>query len=82
MSNYTHDSGSMTGWGTGTECDDDCTGTIATQYYLNTTIELESADADFSSTLGVSGGTTYSGLTNEENGRIWKIANITVPSMS
>lgn len=81
LSNFTHDSGPMTGYGTGTECDNGCSGTIAAQQYLNTTIVLEDADPDFSSTLGVSGGTTYSGLTSEEGGKIWKIAQIDIPAM-
>ena len=81
LSSFTHDSGPMTGYGTGTECDNSCSGTIVAQQYLNTTIVLEEADPDFSNTLGVSGGTTYTGLTSEEGGRIWKIARIDIPAM-
>ncbi|TGO56951.1 hypothetical protein BCON_0071g00050 [Botryotinia convoluta] len=72
----------MTGWGTGTECSDDCTGTVAKQKYLNTTITLASADPNFGATLGVSQGTTYTGLTSEQGSLFWKIAEINVPSMS
>jgi hypothetical protein len=80
-SNFTHDSGSMTGWGTGTECDDSCNGTIAAQTYWNTTITLESADSSFGDTLVVSGGVTYEGFTSLEDGRIWFISQINVPAM-
>lgn len=82
LSHFTYPSGPMTGWGTGTECDDSCTPTIAKQQYLNTVITLASADPNFGKTLGVSGGTTYTGLTSEQGGLIWKIAQINVPSMS
>ncbi|KAF5878773.1 uncharacterized protein Bfra_000942 [Botrytis fragariae] len=82
LSYFSYPSGLMTGWGTGTECNDDCTGTVAKQQYLNTTITLASADPDFGATLGVSQGTTYTGLTSEQGGLIWKIAEINVPSMS
>jgi len=45
LSSYAHDSGPyMTGYGTGTECDDSCTDTISAQKYLNTTLALASAD--------------------------------------
>jgi hypothetical protein len=50
------------------ECDDSCTGTIATQTYENTTITLLIADPIFGSTLSTSGGTTYAGLASSEGG--------------
>ena len=68
-------------YGTGTECDNDCSGTIATQTYLNTVITLASADPTFGSTLGVSGGTTYTGLASSEGGKIWTIESISIPAM-
>lgn len=68
-------------YGTGTECDDNCAGTIATQTYLNTVITLASADPTFGSTLVVSGGTTYTGLASSEGGKIWTIASISIPAM-
>ena len=36
----------MTGWGTGTECDDGCSGTVAAQQYMGTTITLADASHD------------------------------------
>ncbi|KAI9650664.1 hypothetical protein NHQ30_000684 [Ciborinia camelliae] len=82
LSYFTYPSGRMTGWGTGTECDSDCTPTIAKQQYVNTTITLASADTNFGSTVSVSQGATYTGLTSEQGGLIWKIAEINVPSMT
>ncbi|KAG8738420.1 hypothetical protein FRC10_006916 [Ceratobasidium sp. 414] len=82
VSTLTSDSGPyMKGWGTGTECDDGCNGTIAAQTYTNTTITLDAADPNFGSTGVASGGTTISGLTNEQGGKVWKIATINIPKM-
>lgn len=82
LSTLSYPSGRMTGWGTGTECNGGCTATISKQQYLDTTITLAAADPHFGSTLGVSQGTTYTGLTSEKGGLIWKIAQINVPAMS
>jgi hypothetical protein len=68
-------------WGTGTECDDNCNGTIAAQTYKNTTITLASADTVFGDTLGVSGGTTYTGLAVSTDGTVWTINSINIPAM-
>jgi hypothetical protein len=71
----------LTRWGTGTECDNSCSGTISTQTYKNTTITLASSDTAFGNTLGVSGGTTYSGLEVSADGTVWSIERINVPPM-
>ncbi|KUJ20628.1 uncharacterized protein LY89DRAFT_448834 [Mollisia scopiformis] len=81
LSSFSHESGPMTGWGTGTECDDDCSGTVSAQTYKNTTITLASSDTAFGDTLGVSGGTTYSGLSVSADGTVWHIDSISVPAM-
>ncbi|KAL3422784.1 hypothetical protein PVAG01_04531 [Phlyctema vagabunda] len=81
LSSLTHASGPMTGYGTGTECDDQCTGTIAAQTYKNTQIVLASSDTNFGKTLGVSGGTTYSGLSVSSDGKTWTISEINIPKM-
>ncbi|KAF4614387.1 hypothetical protein G7Y89_g15350 [Cudoniella acicularis] len=81
LSSFAHTSGPMTGWGTGTECDSNCSGTIATQVYKNTTIKLASADASFIKTLSTSGGTTYSGLKMSADGKTLTIDKISVPAM-
>ncbi|KAG9091435.1 hypothetical protein FRC06_000572 [Ceratobasidium sp. 370] len=82
VSTLTSDSGPyMKGWGTGTECNDGCNGTIAAQKYTNTTITLDAADPNFGSTGVASGGTTISGLTSEQGGKVWKIATINIPKM-
>jgi hypothetical protein len=69
-------------WGTGTECDNSCSGTVAPQTYKNTTITLASSDTAFGKTLGVSGGTTYSELTVSADGTVWNIESINVPAMA
>ncbi|KAE9377179.1 hypothetical protein N431DRAFT_402003 [Stipitochalara longipes BDJ] len=81
LSSFVHDSGPMTGWGTGTECDSNCSGTIAPQTYKNTTITLAYSDTAFGNTLGVSGGTTYTGLKVSADGTVWTIESINVPAM-
>ncbi|KAJ7275079.1 hypothetical protein C8J57DRAFT_1714782 [Mycena rebaudengoi] len=82
VTSLNHDSGPfMKGWGTGTECNNGCSGTIAVQTYTNTVITLDAADPTFGSTLRLSAGATFTGLTNEQSGKVWKIASISVPKM-
>ncbi|KAI0799385.1 hypothetical protein GGR55DRAFT_683993 [Xylaria sp. FL0064] len=82
LSTFSYDSGPyMTGYGTGTECDDSCTGTIAAQTYSNTVITLAEADATFGNTITTSGGATYSGLTSSDN-KVWTIQSINIPAMT
>ena len=68
-------------YGTGTECDSDCTGTVASQLYINTTITLREADTSFGDTIATGAGATYTGLTSSEGGKVWKIATISIPAM-
>jgi len=82
LSTFSYKSGPyMTGYGTGTECDDGCTGTVSAQTYTNTVITLASADTTFGSTIATSQGATYTGLTSSEGGKVWTIATINVPKM-
>lgn len=84
LSSYSIDVGAgatMTGYGTGTECNDGCSGTIAAQTYENTVITLQEADTSFGATIATSQGATYSGLTSSQGGKVWTIAKITVPAM-
>ncbi|KAJ7362239.1 hypothetical protein DFH08DRAFT_799290 [Mycena albidolilacea] len=77
-----HDSGPfMKGWGTGTECDGGCSGSIAAQTYTNTTIMFDAADPNFVNTLVLSGGTTFTGFANQQGGKVWTIASIHIPAM-
>ncbi|KAF7594667.1 hypothetical protein BBP40_008759 [Aspergillus hancockii] len=83
LSTFSYKSGPyMRGYGTGTECNEDCTGTIATQKYLNTEITLAEADETFGNTIASASGATYSGLASSNGGKVWKIASIDVPAMS
>jgi len=82
LSELVFGSGLMTGWGTATECDDDCDGTISEQQYLSTTITLAAADPDFVDTLVVTGGTTYTGLSVSDDGTVLTIESILVPAMN
>ncbi|KAL1616290.1 hypothetical protein SLS56_011475 [Neofusicoccum ribis] len=78
LSYFKYDSGPfMRGYGTGTECQDDCTGTIEEQKYLNTVITLKEADTTFGDTVGSSQGATYSELKQTEGGKVWTIDTIT-----
>ncbi|PWY66487.1 hypothetical protein BO94DRAFT_613671 [Aspergillus sclerotioniger CBS 115572] len=82
LSSYSYAAGPyMTGYGTGTECDSDCTGTVASQLYINTTITLREADTSFGDTIATGAGATYTGLTSSEGGKVWKIATISIPAM-
>ncbi|GLA66351.1 hypothetical protein AtubIFM54640_008558 [Aspergillus tubingensis] len=82
LSSYSYAAGPyMTGYGTGTECDSDCTGTVADQLYLNTTITLREADTSFGDTIATGAGATYTGLTSSEGGKVWNIATISIPAM-
>ncbi|KAK0195521.1 hypothetical protein F5146DRAFT_1132992 [Armillaria mellea] len=69
------------GWGTGTECQQDCTGTTSPQYYTNTTITLLEADPDFSSTLSMGDGVEASSMVTSDDGKTWTIDSITIPAM-
>ncbi|CAI7674834.1 unnamed protein product [Penicillium pancosmium] len=83
LSSYSHASGPyMTGYGTGTECNDGCSGTIAAQKYVDTTITLASADTTFGDTIASASGATYTGLSSSSGGKVWKISAINVPAMT
>jgi hypothetical protein len=85
LSTFNKTSGPMLGWGTAIECNDNngvsCTGTISEQYYINSTIILESADNTFDNTLGAGTGVTYSQMETADNGKTWTIAKINIPAM-
>jgi hypothetical protein len=84
LSTFNKTSGPMVGWGTALECDDynivACTGTSTEQYYVNSTIILESADETFIDTLGMSTGVTGDMVT-ADGGNTWTIAKIVIPAM-
>ncbi|KIY43489.1 hypothetical protein FISHEDRAFT_78348 [Fistulina hepatica ATCC 64428] len=69
------------GWGTGTECQSNCTGSESTQYYYNTTITLSAADVSFKDTLAVGEGITATDLTTSDDGITWYIESIEIPPM-
>lgn len=85
LSTFNKTSGPMLGWGTAIECNDNngvsCTGTISKQYYVNSTIILESADNTFIDTLGAGTGVTHTEMVTSDNGKTWTIAKINIPAM-
>lgn len=84
LSSYTIDVGkgaTMTGYGTGTECNGGCSGTVAEQTYKNTVITLLEADPTFGSTIGTSNGATYTGLSSSQGGKVWTITEMKIPAM-
>ncbi len=85
LSTFNKTSGPMLGWGTALECqnhgDHTCAGTTSEQYYVNSTIILESADDTFVETLGASTGVVYTDMVTADNGKTWTIAKITIPAM-
>ncbi|KUL87284.1 hypothetical protein ZTR_03365 [Talaromyces verruculosus] len=82
LSSFSYASGPyMRGYGTGTECDNSCSGTIAAQQYIDTTITLASADPAFGSTIATASGATYTGLSSSQGGKVWTIQEINIPAM-
>lgn len=81
LSTLDSNSGDMTGWGTGTECNDQCVGSTSPQVYSNTKIVLESEDPDFSSTVASGEGVTASDMVTEDGGKTWTIKEINLPAM-
>ncbi|KAJ3742377.1 hypothetical protein DFH05DRAFT_1526909 [Lentinula detonsa] len=67
------------GWGTGTECQQNCKGTASTQQYLNSVIYLSEPDESFPDTLGVGEGVVYTPMETTDGGQTWTIASITLP---
>lgn len=71
----------MKGYGTGTECDDSCSGTISAQTYTNTILTFDAPDPHFGATGVASGGATISGLASSQGGLVWTVASIHIPAM-
>lgn len=69
-------------YGTGTECDDSCTGTVAAQQYVDTTITLADADTTFGDTIATAAGASYTGLSSSQGGKVWTIDTMNIPAMS
>ncbi|KAN0110562.1 hypothetical protein V8E51_006949 [Hyaloscypha variabilis] len=78
-------SGPMLGWGTALECDDyngkSCKGTRGGQWYVNSTIVLDSADPMFVQTLGASSGANHTAMETVDKGKTWTIAKIYISAM-
>ncbi|KUI73661.1 hypothetical protein VM1G_09577 [Cytospora mali] len=85
LSTYQKKSGPMTLWNTAVELqpngDDEPTGTIEPQYYVNSTIYLDAADAAYGDTLYTEYGAITSDMTTNDGGKTWFIEKITVPTM-
>ncbi|GAB7354929.1 hypothetical protein MBLNU459_g5553t1 [Dothideomycetes sp. NU459] len=78
VSTLSTSSGHAQGWGTAVECQDDaCSSTVPAHEYLDTVILLDSADADYSSTLGLTDATT-SGFSSSDGGKTWKVTTISI----
>ncbi|RSL70923.1 hypothetical protein CEP52_006361 [Fusarium oligoseptatum] len=82
LSSFEYKSGPyMRGYGTGTECNNNCSPTIAEQRYINTEITLAGADPTFGNTIATAQKATYKGLTSSQGGKVWKISEIRIPKM-
>ncbi|KAH8765990.1 hypothetical protein F5883DRAFT_420458 [Diaporthe sp. PMI_573] len=82
LSSFEHKSGPfMRGYGTGTECNNGCSPTVAEQRYIDTEITLAGSDVDFGKTISTAQKSTYSGLSSSQNGKVWSIKEIVVPKM-
>jgi hypothetical protein len=69
----------MRGYGTGTECQKDCAGTIEEHYYFNTAITFKDPEPGFK--LSASQGASFTPPVSEQGGRVWKVAKMTIPAM-
>ncbi|KAF9872096.1 hypothetical protein CkaCkLH20_10433 [Colletotrichum karsti] len=73
-------------WNTAIELQDSngvaASGTTEPQYYVNTTIVLAEADANFGSTIYGESGGSYTTPKTTDGGKTWTIEKITVPAMS
>ncbi|KIK58163.1 hypothetical protein GYMLUDRAFT_698361 [Collybiopsis luxurians FD-317 M1] len=67
------------GWGTGTECQQNCRGTTSVQQYLNSVIQLSEPDMNFPNTLGKGPGVVATPMETSDGGKTWTIASITLP---
>jgi hypothetical protein len=85
LSTFNKSSGPMLGWGTALECNNfngkACKGTSADQWYVNSTIVLESPDETFIKTLGASLGANHTVMGTSDKGKTWTIAKIYIPAM-
>ncbi|KAH9229564.1 hypothetical protein K456DRAFT_1752904 [Colletotrichum gloeosporioides 23] len=82
LSSYEYKSGPfMRGYGTGTECNANCSPTVAKQQYINTEITLAGADPNFGKTIATAQKATYTGLASSQGGKVWTIKEINVPAM-
>ncbi|KAL1296814.1 hypothetical protein AAFC00_004440 [Neodothiora populina] len=78
LATYNKTCGPMTGWGTAVECQE-CTGTIDTQWFRNSTIVLDSPDPTFINTLSMSDNAWSSPMTTKDGGKTWTIDEINIP---
>lgn len=82
LSSFEYKSGPyMRGYGTGTECNDGCTGTIDEQTYIDTVITLAGSDKNFGNTIATAQSATYEGLSSNSDGSVWTISKINIPAM-
>ncbi|TDZ37533.1 hypothetical protein CTRI78_v011094 [Colletotrichum trifolii] len=82
LSTFEHKSGPfMRGYGTGTECNANCSPTVAKQQYVDTEITLAGPDTGFGKTIATAQKATYSGLSSSQGGKVWTIKEINVPAM-
>ncbi|ROV97058.1 hypothetical protein VMCG_07519 [Cytospora schulzeri] len=85
LSTYQKKSGPMTLWNTAVELQDNNgvqpTGTIEPQYYVNSTIVLESADESYGNNMYTEYGAITTDMTTNDGGKTWVIEKITVPAM-
>ncbi|KAK7700115.1 hypothetical protein SLS64_011133 [Diaporthe eres] len=69
-------SGHGAGWGTAMECQQAKCGTVPEHHYVNTTIIMNTADPNYSQTVGLNGAT--GNLVTSNGGKTWTAADITI----
>ncbi|KAI9665918.1 MAG: hypothetical protein M1821_003853 [Bathelium mastoideum] len=69
-------SGQGAGWGTAMECQQEKCGTVPEHHYLNTTLIMNTADPNYSSTLSL--GNATGDLVTADGGKTWTVAEITI----
>lgn len=69
------------GWGSSVECAANDCGTMYAHKWINTTIILDSADANYDSTMSKGEGVTGE-MSTSDGGKTWKVTDINIPEFT
>ncbi|KAJ4350482.1 uncharacterized protein N0V89_009103 [Didymosphaeria variabile] len=78
VSEISTDSGKAQGFGTAVECQQAACGTVPAHKYVDTTLIMDVADADYDQTKGTTGAT--GDMVTADGGKTWTIETISIES--